>query len=53
LLSGDTIQSNLLDFEPLSDNNLYTTIENIKKEHGDIFKDVEDSAALLQNLRNN
>lgn len=53
LLSGDTIQSNLIDFEPLSDNNLYSTIQNVKSEYGDIFKNIEDSAALLQDLRNN
>jgi hypothetical protein len=51
-VTGKAIQSNLIDFTPLNSSNFYSAIQNIKSEYGDIFKNIEDSAKLLQNLRN-
>ena len=50
--TGDNLQANLIDFTPLSDKSFYSTIQDVKNEYGDIFKNIEDSAKLLQNLRN-
>ncbi|QEM07445.1 hypothetical protein DIU31_029555 [Mucilaginibacter rubeus] len=52
IANGEATQSNLLDFTLLNDK-FYNTVQNVKKEYGDIFDHIEDSAQLLQNLRNN